>query len=115
MCAVTVDAPHSGNAYNDRACDLPACGRKIGKGMKIGLRTSEAGTGDMMDEGGAEIGNKLMSELSSCQVGGEIRRIEVALLTGGGDRPYAYGLATELIAKGIGLDIIGSDDLDCPE
>lgn len=41
--------------------------------------------------------------------------IEVALLTGGGDRPYAFGLGRELIAKGIGLDIIGSDDLDCPE
>jgi hypothetical protein len=42
-------------------------------------------------------------------------QIAVALLTGGGDRPYAYGLATELMAKGIGLDLIGSDDLDCPE
>jgi D-inositol-3-phosphate glycosyltransferase len=39
----------------------------------------------------------------------------VALLTGGGDRPYAFGLATSLISKGITLDIIGSDDLDCPE
>lgn len=42
-------------------------------------------------------------------------QIAVALLTGGGDRPYAYGLATELMAKGVGLDLIGSDDLDCPE
>jgi glycosyltransferase involved in cell wall biosynthesis len=42
-------------------------------------------------------------------------QIAVALLTGGGDRPYAYGLATELTAKGVGLDLIGSDDLDCPE
>lgn len=42
-------------------------------------------------------------------------KIAVALLTGGGDRPYAYGLATELIARGVGMDLIGSDDLDCPE
>ena len=42
-------------------------------------------------------------------------QIAVALLTGGGDRPYAYGLATELMAKGVRLDLIGSDDLDCPE
>jgi glycosyltransferase involved in cell wall biosynthesis len=41
--------------------------------------------------------------------------IAVTLLTGGGDRPYAFGLATELISKGATLDLIGSDDLDCPE
>ena len=41
--------------------------------------------------------------------------ITVALLTGGGDRPYAFGLATELISKGAALEVIGSDDLDCPE
>jgi len=41
--------------------------------------------------------------------------ISVALLTGGGDRPYAYGLATELIARGTTMDLIGSDDLDSPE
>lgn len=41
--------------------------------------------------------------------------VAVALLTGGGDRPYAFGLATELISKGAALDVIGSDDLDCTE
>jgi glycosyltransferase involved in cell wall biosynthesis len=41
--------------------------------------------------------------------------IAVSLLTGGGDRPYAFGLATELISKGAALDLIGSDELDCPE
>jgi len=39
----------------------------------------------------------------------------IALLTGGGDRPYAYGMATALISKGVPLDLIGSDELDCPE
>jgi glycosyltransferase involved in cell wall biosynthesis len=43
------------------------------------------------------------------------REIAVTLLTGGGDRPYAFGLATELIAKGAALDLIASDELDCPE
>lgn len=43
------------------------------------------------------------------------RDIRVALLTGGGDRPYAFGLATELMSKGVALDIIGSDELDSPE
>lgn len=45
----------------------------------------------------------------------EAPEIAVALLTGGGDRPYAYGIATALISKGASLDLIGSDELDFPE
>jgi glycosyltransferase involved in cell wall biosynthesis len=41
--------------------------------------------------------------------------IDVALQTGGFDRPYAYGLAMALVAKGIRLDVIGSDYVDSPE
>lgn len=40
--------------------------------------------------------------------------MEVALLTGGGDRPYAVGLATSLLAEGMCIDFIGSDDLKEP-
>src|SRR5688572_7384133 len=40
---------------------------------------------------------------------------EVALLTGGGDRPYALGLTGSLVDAGVRLDFIGSDFLDCPE
>jgi len=40
---------------------------------------------------------------------------EVAILTGGRDRPYALGLALSLARRGIRLDFIGSDDLRCPE
>lgn len=43
------------------------------------------------------------------------RGIAVALLTGGSDRPYVWGLTTELMEKGATLDLIGSDELDCPE
>lgn len=39
----------------------------------------------------------------------------VALLTGGTDRHYFYGLATALLSKGMHLDVIGSDDVDGPE
>jgi D-inositol-3-phosphate glycosyltransferase len=39
----------------------------------------------------------------------------VALLTGGADKPYAFGLATALMSKGLALDLIGNDDLDCPD
>jgi glycosyltransferase involved in cell wall biosynthesis len=37
------------------------------------------------------------------------------LLTGGFDRPYAYGLAMELVRKGVRLEVIGSDQVDSPE
>ena len=39
----------------------------------------------------------------------------VALLTGGGDRPYVIGLAPSLAAQGVVLDLIGSDFLDVTE
>lgn len=41
--------------------------------------------------------------------------LEVALLTGGSDRPYVYGLMTCLIQRGVRIDLIGSDELDLPE
>lgn len=39
----------------------------------------------------------------------------VAVLTGGGDRPYALGLASSLIAQGVAFDFIGSDDLEAQQ
>ena len=39
----------------------------------------------------------------------------MALLTGGGDRPYALGMAASLTARGIELDFIGSDELASPD
>jgi len=41
--------------------------------------------------------------------------MEVALLTGCQDRPYAFGLSMALVSKGISLDVIGSDKVDSPE
>lgn len=41
--------------------------------------------------------------------------ISVALLTGGSDKPYVFGLATSLMSKRAALDLIASDELDCPE
>ncbi|HUA38725.1 MAG TPA: glycosyltransferase family 4 protein [Candidatus Sulfopaludibacter sp.] len=40
---------------------------------------------------------------------------QVALLTGGGDKPYALGLATALTSAGLPVDFIGSTDLCCEE
>jgi len=41
--------------------------------------------------------------------------LEVALLTGGADKPYAFGLATGLMAKGVVFDLVANDELDLPE
>lgn len=41
--------------------------------------------------------------------------VDVALLTGGYDRPYVFGLATALASMGVSLDIIGGDFIDRPE
>src|SRR5208282_1757358 len=42
-------------------------------------------------------------------------RVAAALLTGGGDKPYVFGLGTALASNGTVFDLIGSDDLDFPE
>ena len=39
----------------------------------------------------------------------------VSVLTGGGDRPYALGLASSLIGENIPFDFIASDELEAPE
>lgn len=41
--------------------------------------------------------------------------LKVALQTGGVDRPYAYGLAMALVAKGISVEVLGNDSIDSPE
>ena len=41
--------------------------------------------------------------------------ITAALLTGGGDRHYAFGLAMGLVSKGVALDFVGGDEVDSPE
>jgi glycosyltransferase involved in cell wall biosynthesis len=41
--------------------------------------------------------------------------LEVALLTGGDDKPYVLGFAGALTSEGISFDLIGSNDLEVPE
>lgn len=41
--------------------------------------------------------------------------MQVALLTGGIDRPYAYGLAMSLVAQSVQVDVLGSDAVDSRE
>jgi len=40
--------------------------------------------------------------------------LRIALLTGGADKSYALGLASGLIAAGVGIDFIGSNYVDAP-
>jgi D-inositol-3-phosphate glycosyltransferase len=42
-------------------------------------------------------------------------RLDAALMTGGVDRPYAYGLSMALVAKNVHMDVIGNDALDSAE
>ena len=44
----------------------------------------------------------------------QIPTLRVALLTGGGDKPYALGVAAALTSQGIFVDFIGSDELSVP-
>ena len=52
---------------------------------------------------------------ASLRVSNTAPEIAVALLTGGSDRPYVFGLTTSLMSKAAALDLIGSDELDFPE
>jgi D-inositol-3-phosphate glycosyltransferase len=45
----------------------------------------------------------------------QLSTLRIALLTGGGDKPYALGMAAALTSVGIHVDFIGSDDLSVPE
>ena len=45
----------------------------------------------------------------------ETDSISVALLTGGSDKPYVIGLTGALEIEGVCQELIGSDELDCPE
>ena len=53
--------------------------------------------------------------LSHVTARGGNHTLAVALLTGGSDRPYVFGLTTSLLSKGISIDLVGSDELDTPE
>jgi D-inositol-3-phosphate glycosyltransferase len=62
-----------------------------------------------------DVDRRSPGELADLVVPDAAREISVALLTGGGDRPYVFGLATQLISKVGLLDLIGSDHVDFPE
>jgi D-inositol-3-phosphate glycosyltransferase len=92
------------------------------RAREVRSRQSEV-TGDDIENRGARITDRQSqiinqrSEISNATPSSVIdqRTLRVALLTGGGDRPYALGLTAALTSAGIALDFIGSDDLSVPE
>ena len=53
--------------------------------------------------------------LRDLSASGTCHEVAVALLTGGIDRSYVFGLVTSLSSKGATLDVIGNADLDFPQ
>jgi D-inositol-3-phosphate glycosyltransferase len=64
----------------------------------------------MVREDGEIPVNAQLSTLNS-----QLSAPRIALLTGGGDKPYALGMGAALSSAGIHVDFIGSDDLKVPE
>jgi glycosyltransferase involved in cell wall biosynthesis len=81
--------------------------RSEGRSMKLDddvLLNPQASTLNAIEERGSH--QDLRSQRSAAGI---------ALLTGGGDKPYALGMAAALTSEGISIDFIGSDDLRVPE
>ena len=91
-------------------------------------KTEDRGPGTRLRQGYGAASTGPKSEFSaqraegrnlSSVVGGQssvVRNsLRIALLTGGGDKPYALGMAAALTSAGMHVDFIGSDDLSVPE
>jgi len=63
----------------------------------------------------AGMGRTTSSELPDSKLQAVSCGVSVALLTGGSDKPYVIGLTAELLSRGACIDLIGSNELDCPE
>jgi D-inositol-3-phosphate glycosyltransferase len=72
--------------------------------MKHRAQTHERDANSPSSAGSADLG--IFDPASGTMVG---------LLTGGRDRPYVFGLATELLSKKIAFDLIGGDHVDFPD
>ena len=80
---------------------------------------SEGGSMELDDEVPVNAQLSTPNSVKECGSHGALRSPlsapRVALLTGGGDKPYALGMAAALTSEGIWIDFIGSDDLSVPE
>src|SRR5437016_6361036 len=85
----------------------------------IATATSAGGSMELADDVPV---NAQLSTLNSVKERGshgalrsQLSAPRIALLTGGGDKPYALGMAAALTSAGVDVDFIGSDDLSVPE
>jgi glycosyltransferase involved in cell wall biosynthesis len=62
-----------------------------------------------------EVKSSFKNANSAHELPAELAVPRVAVLTGGQDRHYAYGLTTALIDQGLRLDVLGNDSVDGPE
>ncbi len=65
--------------------------------------------------GSIELENVVRADKAELSIHAQLSPVRIALLTGGGDKPYALGMAAALTSVGIHVDFIGSDDLRVPE
>jgi D-inositol-3-phosphate glycosyltransferase len=66
------------------------------------------------DQSKTEVANRLEQGGSRSDKVQVSALIEIGLLTGGDDKTYAFGLTDALVAQGVRIDFIGSDNLDSP-
>jgi D-inositol-3-phosphate glycosyltransferase len=59
--------------------------------------------------------DKMLRGDGEVPVNSQLSAPRIALLTGGGDKPYALGMAAALTSVGVHVDFIGSDDLSVPK
>jgi glycosyltransferase involved in cell wall biosynthesis len=78
------------------------------KGGQIPVRRTYRAVGDQM----SGIRGQRTADKSTLNT--QPPALRIALLTGGGDKPYALGVAAALTSQGIFVDFIGSDDLSVP-
>jgi len=77
--------------------------------MKRAIKDEIGGERFPAEERGAEALGALPGRAKS------VNGSTVAILTGGGDKPYALGLASALMERGVRFDFIGSDEVDDPK
>lgn len=68
-----------------------------------------------MSQLSSQAGDTKLGDQSKVAGSAPVTNVKVALLTGGVDPPYVYGISIALSSKGIGVEVIGSDKVDRPE
>jgi D-inositol-3-phosphate glycosyltransferase len=83
---------------------------------KVAQQKTDSGQMSEVKSPNADVGHKMaQSPMVGHQSSITRPQTQIALLTGGGDRPYVLGLTDALTSVRASLDVVGSDDLQLPE